>query len=258
MGGDCQSVDTDMKEDDFLNELEVFRKELEACIQFFYAYLAINDVLGDNEKALNIINRTPLLWLTISGALEASFFITLTRIFDKDPRTHNVGRLLQIGKSNIDIFSAKALEIRKRKSSANAHEWIDEFMRDIYVPINIDFKRLEKFVEKYRNISKTYVTIRHKIFGHRQRLNINDIYKLYSKTNIPEIQKLLVFLKRLYDSLLMLFHDGRKPLLRPMRFSIKSIRKKPEYYTQLAHEKIINQTQSFFDLLSFIPDSHLR
>lgn len=226
-------------------------------MRFFYAYRAINDVLGDDEKALNIISRTPEIWDTISFALEASFFIALTRIFDEKPKTHNVGRLLQIAKSNIDIFSAKALETRKRKSSANANEWIGDFMGEIYVPINKDFQRLEKYLEKYRNISKTYKIIRHNIFGHRQRLNLNDIYKLYSKTNFHEIEKLLVFLKRLYDSLLMLFHDGRRPLLRPMRFSIKTIRKKPDYYTQLVHEIIINQTQSFFDLLSLIPDSHL-
>lgn len=230
---------------------------MELCMRFFYAYRAINDVLGDDEKALNIISRTPEIWDTISFALEASFFIALTRIFDEKPKTHNVGRLLQIAKSNIDIFSAKALETRKRKSSANAHEWINENMREIYVPNNNDFKRLEKYVEKYRNISKNYIIIRHNIFGHRQRLNFNAIHGLYSRTNFTEIERLLVFLKRLHDSLLSLFHDGRKPLLRPMRFSIKTIRKKPDYYTQLVHEIIINQTQSFFDLLSLIPDSHL-
>jgi hypothetical protein len=252
-----EAVNDNMKEDDFLNELEVFRKEFEACMQFFYAYQAINDVLEDNKKALNIINRTPLLWLTISGALEASFFIALTRIFDRNPKTHNVGRLLQIAKSNIDFFSAKALETRKRKSRANDHEWIDEFMRDIYVPTIKDFQRLERYVERYRNISIIYVIIRHNIFGHRQRLNFNGIHNLYSQTSIRDIQKLLVFLKRLHDCLLMLFNDGRKPLLGPMRFSIKSIRKKPKYYTQLAHEEIINQTQKFFDLLSLIPDNTL-
>ena len=196
---------------------------MELCMRFFYAYRAINDVLGDDEKALNIISRTPEIWDTISFALEASFFIALTRIFDEKPKTHNVGRLLQIAKSNINIFSANALETRKRKSSANANEWIGDFMGEIYVPINKDFQRLEKYLEKYRNISKTYKIIRHNIFGHRQRLNLNDIYKLYSKTNFHEIEKLLVFLKRLYDSLLMLFHDGRRPLLRPMRFSIKRL-----------------------------------
>ena len=239
-----------MKEHDFLNELEIFGKEVELCMRFFYAYLAINDVLGDDIKALNIINRTPELWNTISFALETSFFIALTRIFDKDPKTHNVGRLLQIAKSNIDIFSAKALETRKRKSSANANEWIGDFMREIYVPINKDFQRLEKYLENYKNIAKIYIRIRNNIFGHRQRLNLNNIHKLYSQTNIPETERLLVFLKRLYDCLLMLFQDGRKPLLRPMRFSIKIIRKKPEYYTQLVHEIIIKQTQDFFSLIS--------
>jgi len=251
-------MDGNLNEDDFLNELEVFGNEVEVCMRFFYAYRSINDLLIDNSKALNIINRTPHLWNTISRALEASFFIALSRIFDKDPRTHNVGRLLQIAKSYIDIFSAKALETRKLKISPNANALINEFMRDIYVPKINDFQRLEKYIIKYRNIFQTYKIIRDKIFAHRERLDPNAVQKLYFETNIHQIQKLLIFMIRLYYSLLMLFHDGRKPVLRPMRFSIKSIRKNAKNYTQLIHEIIINETQSFFDLLSLIPNRYLR
>jgi len=149
-------MDGNLKEDDFLNELEVFGNEVEVCMRFFYAYRSINDVLFDNTKALNIIKRNPHLWNTISRALEVSFFIALYRIFEKNDKKHNVNKLLQIAKSNIDIFSPKALLTIKIKNSPIAHERLDEFMRDIYVPTDKDFKRLERYVEKYRDISKTY------------------------------------------------------------------------------------------------------
>ena len=247
-----------MKEDDFLHELEVFGTEVQGCIKFFYAYLAINDVPADNKKGLNIINRTPLLWRTIRDALETSFFITLARIFDKDKRTHNIRRLLNIAQSNIDIFSAKALKNRKIKSSANAHEWIDDYMRDIYIPKPNDFEKLDKHVNKYNAIWKTYSKIRHQIFAHKERLNEIYINKLYLQTNIREVQKLLVFLLRLYEALCQLFHDGRKPILRPMRYSVKSMRKTPlpEGHIGTVQEIIVKQTQGFFDLFSFIPDRY--
>ncbi|MHB8070086.1 MAG: AbiU2 domain-containing protein [Desulfobaccales bacterium] len=213
--------------------------------------MAINDVLGDNQKALNIVNRTPLFWLTISGALETSFFIALTRIFDRDSRTHNIGRLLKIVKSNIDFFSFEALKTRKIKDP-NAHEWIDEYMKDVYVPNVKDFQRLEKYVDKYRNISKTYSNIRHKVFGHKERLNNGYILKLYSQTNIIEVEKLLIFMLRLYRAFWQLFHNGRKPILIPMRYSVKRMRKipLPEWQRGSVQEKIVDQAQKFFDILS--------
>lgn len=241
-----------MKEDEFLLELDVFRTEVEGCMQFFYAYLGINDVLSENNKALSIINRTPLLWNTIVGALQTSFFIALTRIFDKNPKTHNVVRLLHIAQSNIVIFSAKALETRKKKGDANAHEWIDEYMQDIFVPTAQDFLRLRKYVDKYRAVSGTYSIIRHNVFGHKQRLSENYIQKLYSQTNIREIQMLLIFLLRLYRALWELFHNGRKPILIPMRYSVKSLRKAPRPERQIGpvQERIVKEAQNFIDFLS--------
>jgi len=67
----------------FEHDLEVFRKEIESAIQFFYCYLAINSELSESKKKLNLVNKTPLFWKTNIGALQISFFITLGRIFDK-------------------------------------------------------------------------------------------------------------------------------------------------------------------------------
>jgi hypothetical protein len=100
-------------------------------------------------------------------------------------------------------------------------------MQDIYIPKSNDFIRLEKHVNKYNNICKTYSKIRHQIFAHKERLNEIFINRLYSQTNVREVQKLLIFLLRLYEALWQLFHNKQKPILRPMRYSIKSMRKEP-------------------------------
>jgi hypothetical protein len=139
------------REDIFSHELEVFRIEVESAIQFFYAYLSINASLADNEKALQIVNEAPLFWRTNVGALQTSFFIVLGRVFDQNSN-HNIDRLLRVAQDNADIFSKKALELRKRKSSKNANEWIDDYMKDVYVPTINDFRRLRKYVSKYRKI----------------------------------------------------------------------------------------------------------
>lgn len=250
------------KEDKFKRELEVFRTEVESGIQFFYTYLTINSILSKNKQALRIVNLTPSFWNTNSSALQTSFFIVLGRIFDNDKdaryKKHTINTLLQVTKEHSDIFSAKALEVRKRSGSANADEWISDYMKDVYVPTDDDFKRLEKYVSKYRKIYEDrYQNIRHKRYAHKEVLNQDDVYKLFAQTNIPEIQKLLTFLNRLHEALWQLFHNGRKPTFRKTKYSVKSIMKKiqaQEWRSQDIQELTVQETKKFFDILLSIPN----
>ncbi len=66
---------------------------------FFYSYLAINVVIGDNKKALDAINETPLFWATNLEALQTVFFIVLVRIFDQKSN-HNIDRLIGIAQKH--------------------------------------------------------------------------------------------------------------------------------------------------------------
>ena len=244
------------EESKFKHEIEVFRTEVDSCIQFFYTYLAINSVLSKNKQALKIVNRTPLFWNTNRGALKTSFFIALGRIFDQKSE-HNVDRLLLVAQKHLDIFSAEALEVRKREGSANADEWISGYMKDIYIPTADDFKRLRRYVGKYRKIyEKTCRDIRHKIYAHKELSNQDDVHKLFARTNIREIQKLLTSLNRLHEALWQLFHNGRKPILRPMKYSVSSMMKNvqaPEWQSRDVQEEVVRDVRKFFDILSSMP-----
>ncbi len=245
------------KEDEFRHELEVFRTEVESSILFFYTDLTIKAVLSDNKEALKIVNRTPLFWRTNFGSLQTSFFIVLGRIFDQKSN-HNVDKLLQAAQNNSIIFSAQALERRKREENANANEWIDNYMKDVYVPSANDFRRLRKYVNKYRIIYKDkYQDIRRKIFAHKELSKKDDVQKLYTRTNIREIQKLIIFLNRLYVALWELFNNGHKPTLKSMKYSVKRMRmtKVPEWQSKHVQERIVNETQKFFEILSSVPNN---
>ena len=66
----------------FDDELDVFRREVESGMQFFYAWLGINGIAKD--KAIeSALNESSLFWLTILGALQQSTFITLGRLFEQ-------------------------------------------------------------------------------------------------------------------------------------------------------------------------------
>ena len=67
----------------FERELEVFRTEAEAAMQFFYAYLTVHAVAKDHKPVYRLLNTAPLFWNTNLGALQTSAFIALGRVFDQ-------------------------------------------------------------------------------------------------------------------------------------------------------------------------------
>ena len=233
----------------FEHDLEVFRVEVESAIQFFYCYLAINSELSDNRKKLNFVNETPLFWKTNIGSLQVSFFITLGRIFDNTSK-HNVSNLLKTARKNQSIFSKAALKSRKEADSANAHEWITDYMKDVYVPKESDFDRLDEYVKKYSNLyDANYRKIRNKIFAHQEFSKPEQREKLFKRTNIKELEKILIFLKKLHIALWELYANGRKPKLRPLSFSFKSLKKKAKKQrkTNSLQQRIIEETIVFFE-----------
>jgi len=243
------------KEDIFTHELEVFRTEIEPAIQFFYVDHAMNGVLAKDKNTLAVVNRTPLFWVTTAGALHTSFFITLGRVFDQKS-IHNIDKLLSIAQTHNGIFSKESLERRKRADSENAAEWIDEYMKSVYVPTATDFRRLRKYVDKYKKIYKAvYIDIRNKVIAHKELSNVDDIHSLYAKTNIAEMQRLLIFLNKLYHSLWQLYYNGNKPVLRQMKYSVKRMLRAelPKWQSYYVQERIVADTVNFLKLLSSIP-----
>lgn len=138
-------------EQQFTRELEVFRTEVQMGTQFLYAYLSFNSIIAKKKNIYREVNKSPLFWNTVMGSLQTSFFIVLGRIFDQNS-THNIDKLIKIAQENNDVFSKEALVKRKIKGSANTDEWIDDYLKSVYVPSSKDFRELRKKVKDYRKI----------------------------------------------------------------------------------------------------------
>ncbi len=238
-------------EDIFANEFEVFRTEAESAIQFFYSFLTVHAVAGEHREVVRLLNRAPLFWNTVLGALQTSTFIALGRVFDQKSK-HNVDRLLRIAQSNMDIFSKVALAGRKRRASANADEWLDDYLRDVYVPSADDFRRLRGHVAKRRRAYEdNYRALRHLFFAHREVSAKEDVQALFDKTNVRELQQLLIFLRRLHETLWQLYNNGLKPTLRPARYSVRRIREQPspEDRGRALQERLTHEIEAFLTAL---------
>jgi hypothetical protein len=240
-------------EAEFERELEMFRKEVQGAIQFFYAWQTVHAVAAEDDAVLNAINRTPLFWKTSLGALQTSTFIVLGRVFDPDTRNHSVSRLLALAHANLQFFSKEALANRKRKLSSNADDWLPEYLQGTYEPNSEDFRRLKRYVADRRRLYEAnYRELRHVVFAHSAVSDPAKLEALFEKTNIRELQRILVFLARLYEALWQLLHNGRKPVLRPARYSVARIRQvpTPPHRNPNVQEQMVRETESILKSLA--------
>ena len=176
-----------------------------------------------------------------------STFVTLGRIFDPDQKNHSVTRLLALGHKHLEIFSLSSLAARKRAESANADEWLSEYLAQAYAPTGDDFRRLKRYVSQRRTIYEVnYKPIRHRVFAHREVASPGTIHDLFKATNIGELQALLVFLRRLHNAVWQLLHNGNKPVLSPARYSVTRIRARPSptHKAKELQERLVHDTEA--------------
>src|SRR4051794_38327072 len=234
-------------EADFERELEVFRREAGEASQFLYGFLGVHAVVGESSDVYRLLNTAPLLWNTILGGLQTAGIVVLGRVFDQSS-AHNVDRLLSLASKNPTIFSKAALGARKRGASPGRHQWLASYLQTAYVPTSDDFRRLRKHVNKHRRVYEAnYRDLRHSVFAHKGVSDPAAVQALFAKTNVRELQKIVVFLGALHECLLQLFVNGRKPVLRPARYSLRRMLAKPSphWTSQAVQERLVGEVQRF-------------
>lgn len=113
------------------------------------------------------------------------------------------------------------------------------------------FRRLRKYIKKYRAIYlENYRDIRHHFYAHRELSERTDIENLFRKTKKRELERIFVFLNQLHFALWRLFHNGDKPNLSPMPYSISSLMRKqlPKWQSGPVQLRIVTEAQEFLKL----------
>ena len=240
-------------EKQFVAKLEIFRIEIESGIQFFYTWLTLHAIATKNEKVINLFNSSPIFWNTILRELQSSFIITIGRVFDSGHSTHSIDKLLNLAHKNLDIFSKDSLALRKALNSINSKDWIDDYLKNVYVPKNADLRKIKRYVDLRRKIyDKNYSSLRNKIVAHKEKLSDEQIRDLYSKADIKELQKLYTSICNVYEVLWQLLHNGRKPNLKNQRYSVTQILKNssPEFNQKTLQERTIRETEKLLCLFA--------
>lgn len=200
----------------FADELEIFRKEVASATQFLYMQLVINHLARRSERTLQALNRRPLFWNTVVAGLETAAFIAIGRIFDQDT-PHNIDTVLRLTEGNRAVFSKQALAERKRKASSNADEWLSDYLVSVHVPTAKDIRKLRRRVAERRRLYEAqFRPLRHKFFAHKVAASPDEIAVISANAKIRDLELLVGFLNQLHETLWQMFHNGARPVLRPM------------------------------------------
>lgn len=235
----------------FRDELEHFRRDVEAGLQSLYAYLAIHNISSQRKTILSALNHTPLLWNTLLSSLQNNYFILLGRLFDRTT-VHNAYELIEYATSHPAIFSRESLALRKAPDPINQPSWVQGYVARAYVPRPSDFRRLSDLLEKR---SRTYVTkfrdIRSKVVAHKVIAKQSEIEALFSRAKYGEIIDIYIFLHQLHNCLWELLENGRKPVIKQQVRSVRRMQsaKKHPWQSGKVQEVIVRETK---DLLKAI------
>lgn len=211
-------------EKQFLAELEAFRVDSESAAQFFYTFQAIHYMASQDKRLLTRLNWNPMFWNTTMGALRDSSLSALGRVFDQHGESHNIRRLLKFAQDHPQVFSKSALRVRKLVEMKDAPDRVDDYVQDACEPAADDWRRLRKHIGKWEAVYRTnYRTIRHKVVAHRERITELERTDLFAKTSYVELEKVCAFLDAFHEALWQLYHNGRRPVLKYRRYSLRSM-----------------------------------
>jgi hypothetical protein len=198
---------------------------------------------------------TPTFWLTHSAASQVAAYVCLGRVFDTNSR-YNIDALLNSFEANLALFSKSALAERKRDGKAEDPPWLAAYLAKSHYPDAKDIARLRKKVAEYREIyDRAIKPVRHKYIAHREKQEHSEVQALFAQGKVRELWRMVTFLYTFYEALWQQFHNGSKAVLRPRRYSVKTIYFAKQH-SSAPHEAVIAETKALMQLIENAPMPH--
>lgn len=210
----------------FLQELNIFRSEIESAIRYIYTEGAIHEMARKNKKVIAALNKNPSFWNSILGALTVSMFIAFGRIFDTSNETgqkHSIHTLFKLANENRNIFSKSEFTKRWTISHPDMLSFKNEYLKSFYEMNDSDWKKVKRLKAALnKQYQEIYKPIRN-MFGHRIIIDNEQTKLIMSKAIMREVEKFCTNLKQFHEALWQLYHNGRGPIapLRTGKYSSK-------------------------------------
>jgi len=200
-----------MLEFHYRRDLGLVENDIANGIEAVYVERTINKLALEDPRAFTILNANALFWTLQIRCLHTTIFMTLGRIFDH--KAHSIQKVLAATVENPQLFSKEAIVLRKLVGGKRP-EWLDEYLKDLWIPNPDDLQPLIEETERFRKIYETvYRPIRSKVYAHRVLKEDAEVANLFQKTNVSELEEMFRFLYKLAHSQVFALDNGKKPCL---------------------------------------------
>lgn len=239
----------------FTDQLESFGNEAKTAASYVYGEMAWQHAASRSRRLRTRLNRTPTFWRVSAAAFQTAAYISFARIFDRSSR-YNVNALLDAAERDIALFQREALAKRKRDGRSADPPWLQDYLNKSFYPTPKDFGQLRQKVGQYCALYDRIISpARNRYIAHRVVHDHAKVQQLFGRGKLRELWRLTTFLLQLNEALWELFHNGRKPRLRPMRYSIRSIFASKASRTS-AHEYIVHDVKRLMQVIESAPPNH--
>jgi hypothetical protein len=244
-----------MTESKFEDALSTLSGHISQASQFWFAGATINEVSKD-PKTNAAIQFTAGFWICARLALEQQAIVVVGKIFgQRSSNPTNIDSFFEVlRESRLTVFSREALAARKRQQMPTITDsQLADLLKTARVPTEADLKRLYTISKRHRRTYETqFAPLRNRHIAHSDVMTDADRAAMFQGTHIPDLEKLIMFLSQFQEALRGLYYDGRRPVMRRMRWSVRSlVAKKIRELNQLPdHEFIVSETRKMLFLLT--------
>jgi hypothetical protein len=126
-------------------------------------------------------------------------------------------------------------------------------MKGVHVLTAGDVNRLHELSKRHRRTYEAqYADVRNLHVAHTVLVDATLRSEMLQKTRIRDFGKLIVFLNQLHDVLREMYQNGRRPTLRPMPYSVRSLvdKKLKDLRENPTHEHIVAETRMCMTLIT--------
>jgi len=223
----------------YLEGYYFIQNEIYKAVRSFYTLVEINSYAIENPTVASYLNEDAAFWNHHHYALQTTFFIVLSRIFDGDKDALSIRDLLTATEQHPEFFSKEALASRKQNASEKP-AWLDDYMAGVNEPTELDLTNFKKRIAPFNKaIESVYRIIRSKCIAHNVKWTAEERNALFSQTSNKEIDDILYTLHDLMENLWQLIFNGRLP-----EFGSSQMRYK---------EEIKNSARNILDRLILAP-----
>ena len=218
------------EEERFTEAFKTFETQIAETTQFWLVASTMNEVAKRDPDTLEALNKAPTFWITVRVALEYQAMMSAGKIFgNRKANPHNIDSFFQpLRESYAVVFAPAALEARKQQGSANAEEWLSDYMNRVYVPTIDDVNALHSSMQPHRKTYETqWAQIRNQHVAHTDVIDPTARWEMFQKTRIPDFENLIGYLNWLQNAIWHLYHNGTRPELEPANYSLEALVAKP-------------------------------